>query len=218
METQTVATNIHSYWEEGLTLKRQWAALLATDGSLLSVTELVPCLDKNPADRRNPKNFLKSYVWSPPWEKFPARATYTPPFRTRGMTGNRLFNRTPSTKEMGYDWTRKLDADGGFHKSHYKGLRCKCQIDKIYESCCWSTLSFFVRCHEYYIFFGTDFAKKKRAGMGFWFPKPALIFYADICMMAKESTPSKTGRSLVAMLNSKWIGVKVVSNQRLYHL
>ena len=143
VETQTVATNIHSYWEEGLTLKRQWAALLATDGSLLSVTELVPCLDKNPADRRNPKNFLKSYVWSPPWEKFPARATYTPPFRTRGMTGNRLFNRTPSTKEMGYDWTRKLDADGGFHKSHYKGLRCKCQIDKIYESCCWSTLSFF---------------------------------------------------------------------------
>lgn len=152
------------------------------------------------------------------WEKFPARATYTPPFRTRGMTGNRLFNRTPSTKEMGYDWTRKLDADGGFHKSHYKGLRCKCQIDKIYESCCWSTLSFFVRCHEYYIFFVTDFAKKKRAGMGFWFPKPALIFYADICMMVKESTPSKTGHSLVAMLNSKWIGVKVVSNQRLHHL
>lgn len=79
-------------------------------------------------------------------------------------------------------------------------------------------LIFFVCCHEYYIFFGTDFAKKKRAGMGFWFPKPALIFYADICMMAKESTPSKTGHSLVAMLNSKWIGVKVVSNQRLYHL
>ena len=26
---------------------------------------------------------------------------------------------------------------------------------------------FFVRCHEYYIFFGTDFDKKKRAGMGF---------------------------------------------------
>ena len=23
VETQTVATNIHSYWEEGLTLKRQ---------------------------------------------------------------------------------------------------------------------------------------------------------------------------------------------------
>lgn len=77
---------------------------------------------------------------------------------------------------------------------------------------------FFCACHEYYILFGTDFAKKKRAGMGFWFPKPALIFYADICMMAKESTPSKTGHSLVAMLNSKWIGVKVVSNQRLHHL
>ncbi len=30
-----------------------------------------------------------------------------------------------------------------------------------------------------------------------------LFFYADICMMAKESTPSKTGHSLVAMLNSK---------------
>lgn len=79
-------------------------------------------------------------------------------------------------------------------------------------------LSFFCACcHEYYILFGTDFAKKKRAGMGFWFPKPALIFYADICMMAKESTPSLTGHSLVAMLNSKWIGVKVVSNQRLHH-
>lgn len=77
---------------------------------------------------------------------------------------------------------------------------------------------FFCACHEYYILFGTDFAKKKRAGMGFWFPKPALIFYADICMMAKESTPSLTGHSLVAMLNSKWIGVKVVSNQRLHHL
>lgn len=34
--------------------------------------------------------------------KFPARAIHTPPFRTRGMTGNRLFNRTPSTKEVGY--------------------------------------------------------------------------------------------------------------------
>lgn len=34
--------------------------------------------------------------------KFPARAIHTPPFRTRGMTGNRLFNRTPSTKEIGY--------------------------------------------------------------------------------------------------------------------
>lgn len=147
------------------------------------------------------------------WEKFPARATYTPPFRTRGMTGNRLFNRTPSTK-IGKNST----VGGGFHRRHYKEFRWKCQIDKINESCYWSMLSFFARCHEYYIFFGTDFAKKKRAGMGFWFPKPALIFYADICMMAKESTPSKTGHSLVAMLNSKWIGVKVVSNQRLHHL
>lgn len=121
-------------------------------------------------------------------------------------------------RRRGMPTPRKLDADGGFHRSHYKEFRWKCQIDKIYESCCWSTLSFFVRCHEYYIFFGTDFAKKKRAGMGFWFPKPALIFYADICMMAKESTPSKTGHSLVAMLNSKRIGVKVVSNQRLHHL
>ena len=34
--------------------------------------------------------------------KFPARAIHTPPFRTRGMTGNRLFNRAPSTKEVGY--------------------------------------------------------------------------------------------------------------------
>nr|DAO94667.1 MAG TPA: hypothetical protein [Caudoviricetes sp.] len=28
--------------------------------------ELVPCLDENPADRHNPENILKSYVWSPP--------------------------------------------------------------------------------------------------------------------------------------------------------
>ena len=35
---------------------------------------------------------------TPQSRKFPARAVYTPPFRSRGMTGNRLFNRTPSTK------------------------------------------------------------------------------------------------------------------------
>lgn len=214
METQTVATNIHSYWEEGLTLKQQWAALFATDGSLLSVTELVPCLDKNPADRRNPKNFLKSYVWSPPWEKFPARATYTPPFRTRGMTGNRLFNRTPSTK-IGKNST----VGGRFHRSHYKEFRWKCQIDKMNESCYWSMLSFFLRVVTNTIYFsGQILLKRKGQEWDFDFPNLPLFFYADICMMAKESTPSKTGHSLVAMLNSKWIGVKVVSNQRLHHL
>ena len=36
-----------------------------------------------------------------PENEFPARAIHTPPFRSRGMTGNRLFNRTPSTKEEG---------------------------------------------------------------------------------------------------------------------
>lgn len=61
---------------------------------------------------------------------------------------------------------------------------------------------FFVRCHEYYIFFGTDFAKRKGQEWDFDFPNLP-FFYADICMMAKESTPSKTGHSLVAMLNSK---------------
>ena len=35
---------------------------------------------------------------------FPARATYTPPFRSRGMTGNHPLNHTPST------W----NVDGGF--------------------------------------------------------------------------------------------------------
>ena len=122
-------------------------------------------------------------------------------------------------RRRGMPTPRKLDADGGFHRSHYKEFRWKCQIDKINESCCWSMLSFFLRVVTNTIYFsGQILLKKKRAGMGFWFPKPALIFYADICMMAKESTPSKTGHSLVAMLNSKWIGVKVVSNQRLYHL
>nr|DAU88102.1 MAG TPA: hypothetical protein [Caudoviricetes sp.] len=33
--------------------------LFAADGSLLSVIEFVPYLDENPADRRNPENFLK---------------------------------------------------------------------------------------------------------------------------------------------------------------
>ena len=37
------------------------------------------------------------YMYSPFREIFPARAIHTPPFRTRGMTGNRLFNRSPST-------------------------------------------------------------------------------------------------------------------------
>ena len=31
--------------------------------------------------------------------KFPMRAIHTPPFRSHGMAGNRLFNHTPSTKE-----------------------------------------------------------------------------------------------------------------------
>lgn len=189
METQTVATNIHSYWEEGLTLKRQWAALLATDGSLLSVTELVPCLDKNPADRRNPKNFLKSYVWSPPWEKFPARATYTPPFRTRGMTGNRLFNRTPSTK-IGKNST----VGGGFHRRHYKEFRWKCQIDKINESCYWSMLSFFLRVVTNTIYFsGQILLKRKGQEWDFDFPNLPLFFTLIYVWWLKKAPRQRRG-------------------------
>ena len=189
METQTVATNIHSYWEEGLTLKRQWAALLATDGSLLSVTELVPCLDKNPADRRNPKNFLKSYVWSPPWEKFPARATYTPPFRTRGMTGNRLFNRTPSTK-IGKNST----VGGGFHRRHYKEFRWKCQIDKINESCYWSMLSFFLRVVTNTIYFsGQILLKRKGQEWDFDFPNLPLFFTLIYVWSLKKAPRQRRG-------------------------
>lgn len=67
-------------------------------------------------------------------------------------------------------------------------------------------------------FSGQILLKRKGQEWDFDFPNLPLFFYADICMMAKESTPSKTGHSLVAMLNSKWIGVKVVLNQRLHHL
>ena len=76
---------------------------------------------------------------------------------------------------------------------------------------------FFARVTNTIYFSGQILLKRKGQEWDFDFPNLPLFFYDDICMMAKESTPSKTGHSLVAMLNSKWIGVKVVSNRRLHH-
>ena len=59
--------------------------------------------------------------------KFPVRAIHMPPFRSHGMTGNRLL---PCTV---YKW-QKLNWDGGLHKNHYNELKWKCQMSKIYES------------------------------------------------------------------------------------
>ena len=41
-------------------------------------------------------NRKRSNMYHLPREKFPARAEYTPPFRCRGMPGNRLFKPSPA--------------------------------------------------------------------------------------------------------------------------
>ena len=41
----------------------------------------------------------------PPSERFPARAVYTPPFRSRGMTGNRLLPHTVYKGGKNSTWT-----------------------------------------------------------------------------------------------------------------
>ena len=72
--------------------------LVATDGSLLFTVEFIPRLINNPSNRNNPKNILKSYMYHLRWKISREGYTFTYPLRARGMTGNRLFNRTPSTK------------------------------------------------------------------------------------------------------------------------
>ena len=62
---------------------------------------------------------------------------------------------------------------------------------------------FFARVTNTIYFSGQILLKGKGQEWDFDFPNLPLFFYDDICMMAKESTPSKTGHSLVAMLNSK---------------
>ena len=85
---QYISYSIHS---RGVSPNHAVSLLFAADGSLLFVSEFIPHLDNDPDDRNDPKQILKSYVYHP--GKFPARALYTPPFRTRGMSGNRPFNR-----------------------------------------------------------------------------------------------------------------------------
>lgn len=52
-----------------------------------------------------------------PWGKFPVRAAHMPPFRSRGMTGNR-----PLTSTM---------VVAGFHRNHYIMWSKKCQFLRI---------------------------------------------------------------------------------------
>ena len=55
----------------------------------------------------------------PPRDRFPARAVYTPPFRSRGMTGNRLLPHTV------YIRRKKLDLDGGLPLMFYYTAFCR---------------------------------------------------------------------------------------------
>lgn len=98
VETQTVATNIHSYCEKGLTLKHQWAICSSRRLTSSFCSKLSRSSSQDAKGSRRSKTGLEEWYVSPPWEKFPARAIHTPPFRTCGMTGNRLFNRAPPTK------------------------------------------------------------------------------------------------------------------------
>ena len=98
VEPQTVATIHTSYWVEDLVLKSV-SRLSAADGSLLFIVQVQ--YERHNAgdgtqgskDRQNGR----SNMYPPPSEKFPAKAAYTPPFRSRGTQAT-VFYRTPSAK------------------------------------------------------------------------------------------------------------------------
>ena len=54
--------------------------LVASDGSLFSISEPVDDLANQPDDRKNPEQILKCYMYHPLGKRFPARALYTPSF------------------------------------------------------------------------------------------------------------------------------------------
>ena len=63
---------------------------VAADGSLFTISEPVDDLANQPDDRKNPEQILKCYMYHLPWVISRRGYTFLPPFRTRGMTGNRL--------------------------------------------------------------------------------------------------------------------------------
>ena len=86
---------------------------VAADGSLLlSIKDLIDQIRDMRNNRYNPKQILKRNMYHLPEKIFPARLYIHLSFRLRGMTGNRLLNRTPSTKEKGYDQTSRITRRG----------------------------------------------------------------------------------------------------------
>lgn len=98
--------------------------LFAADGSLLSVIELVPHLEQNPGDGHKPKNFLKRDMYHLPLGDFPAQEQYNLPSLpcpwAGRISGNRPFNRTPSTK-----------GTVGLHARDYTGTGGKSQFRSV---------------------------------------------------------------------------------------
>ena len=98
---------------------------VAADGSLLSVIELVPHLEQNPGDGHKPKNFLKRDMYHLPLGDFPAQEQYNLPSLpcpwAGRISGNRPFNRTPSTKGTVGLHARDYTGTGG--KSQFRAVR-----------------------------------------------------------------------------------------------
>ena len=117
-----------------------------------------------------------------PRNKFPARAIHTPPFRTRGMTGNRLF--TARRREGGaYGKAKGLDSDGGFPQRHYTKSDIKCQSLQIltYQmlGCKIHVRESFLLCGRLSIFLRGEI-KKGRNGISPRLPSMGTMFVYNI--------------------------------------
>ena len=81
--------------------------LLVTDGLLLFIVQVQHERHNagNGAQRSKDRQQCRSHSILPPRDRFPARAAYTPPFRSRGMTGNRLLPHTVYKGGKNSTWT-----------------------------------------------------------------------------------------------------------------
>ena len=90
VETPTVATNIEQLSVCEFFIHKPVSRLIAADGSLFSFSKPVDDLANQPEDRKYPEQVLKCYMYHLLRDISRRGYTCLPPFRPRGMTGNRL--------------------------------------------------------------------------------------------------------------------------------
>ena len=123
VETQTVAAT-YNVQAENVISNRE--SSVGADGSLLFIVQIQHERHDagNGAKGSKDSQQCRSHMYIlPPSERFPARAVYTPPFRSRGMTGNRLLPHT--VYKGGKNSTRTV----GFHLALLYRFLSLCQTD-----------------------------------------------------------------------------------------